>query len=140
MILLGALLLIYASSQVSFTANWVPWIVGGSFLLTGIVYALSRHSLELNCLERTWCEKRQFLGWTIAQKQGRFSDFRGLVLSKFRRSSLTYPPRFWVVSLEFRDKLDFYDLFWSFNEEKARSRMQELASRMGVEGREQPQD
>lgn len=141
----GAALLTYVLTQAPAGAGkrWVPLVVGAAFVLTGTVFALSRHVLEINWSDRSWREQHQFLFWTTRAKQGTFDDFRGVVLSRFRRPLLTVPSCFWLVSLDFQDSPAFYDLFWSYNEQKARDRFQHLARKLGLPSidrtREQPE-
>lgn len=121
-------------------ATWLPLALGGGFVLAGLLLALSRYSLEINWLTRTWREEQRFLGWVTTTKQGTLDDFAGLVLAKFRAPALQQPSQFWVISLDFKEQPAFYDLYVTYHEQQAREKLQYLAQRLKLPALDQTED
>lgn len=108
---------------------WVPLAVGGG--VAGMLFALSRHAFALHWSQRTWRETRGVLLW-MTERHGTFADFTVVVLSEHRKPGVTWPARFWVIGLAFRDQPLGIDLFLFSNREKAREKCHSLAHKMGL--------
>lgn len=133
---LGMLLVAYASANPGRANVWVPLAVGAAMIATGLLFVSVCEVFRLNSLERSWRRTRHVLFWQTSDLSGSFDDFEAIVLSEQRRPSGTWPDRFWVIALEFRNSPAFVDLFVVNSRPAAQARLQELGEHLGLPTRD----